>query len=113
MVDATQQQVRVWEAQTSSKPRFNFQRFTGRVLVFIALAAGAIIFAVPFLWLVSSALKEPAKIWLFPPQWIPNPVRIANFTEALTRVPFGLYAINTLKIVGLNLAGTLFSTSLA
>ena len=113
MVDAAQQQVRVWQAQTSSKPRFSAQRFIGRVLIFVALAVGAIIFAIPFLWLLSSALKEPAKIWLFPPQWIPNPVRIANFTEALTRVPFGLYALNTLKIVGLNLVGTLFSTSLA
>src|SRR5215211_3657232 len=97
----------------SSRQPLRLRYWIGRALILATLTFGAIIFAAPFLWLVSSSLKEPAKIWLFPPQWIPNPVRIANFTEALTRVPFGLYAINTLKIVGLNLAGTLFSTSLA
>ena len=60
----------------------------GRVLILATLTVGAIIFAAPFLWLVSSSLKEPAKIWLFPPQWIPNPVRWANYTEALNAAPF-------------------------
>lgn len=112
MVDATQQ-LSLGQTRNSTRQRIDFRRVSGRVIIFCLLAVGAVIFAVPFLWLLSSALKEPAKIWLFPPQWIPNPVRVANFTEALTRAPFGLYALNTLKIVGLNLVGTLFSTSLA
>ncbi len=85
----------------------------GRTLILATLTFGAIIFAAPFLWLVSSSLKEPAKIWLFPPQWIPNPVRWANYTEALNAAPFARYTLNTVIIVIGNELGTLLTCSLA
>lgn len=88
------------------------QRILNQVGVFVLLTIGAAIFTLPFLWLVASSLKEPAKIFLFPPQWIPNPVRWANYTEALTTAPFGRYFLNTLTIVLFNQLGTLFTTSL-
>ena len=103
----------LWQVQTQSKPKPRFQIKPGRILIFCVLALGAIMFAIPFLWLLSSALKEPAKIWLFPPQWIPNPARWENFSEALSRAPFFRYALNTLTIVVFNIMGTMLSTSLA
>lgn len=94
------------------RPKMWGHRFR-RALIFIALAIGGLIFALPFLWLVSSSLKEPSKIWLFPPQWIPNPVRWANYSEALTAAPFLRYTLNTLIVVFWNEVGTLFTCSLA
>ena len=85
----------------------------GKALIYLVLSIGAFIFTLPFLWLVTSSLKIPAKIWLFPPEWIPNPPRFANYTEALTAAPFFQYTLNTMIIVGLNLIGTIFTTSLA
>ncbi|MEO8391756.1 MAG: carbohydrate ABC transporter permease, partial [Chloroflexota bacterium] len=85
----------------------------GRVLILCLLTFGAVIFAAPFLWLISSSLKEPAKIWLFPPQWIPNPIRWANYTEALNAAPFARYTFNTMIIVVGNEIGTLLTCSLA
>ena len=79
----------------------------------VALSLGALAMAAPFLWLLTSALKDPANIWLFPPQWIPSPLRWRNFSEALTSAPFPLYARNTLVIVLGNEAGVLLSASLA
>jgi multiple sugar transport system permease protein len=84
-----------------------------RALIFLTLAVGGLIFALPFLWLVSSSLKEPSKIWLFPPQWIPNPIRWENYTEALTAAPFVRYTLNTLIVVFWNEVGTLFTCALA
>jgi ABC-type glycerol-3-phosphate transport system permease component len=103
----------LWQVQPQSNTKSKTQQRIGRILIFCVLLFGAILFTTPFLWLLSSALKEPSKIWLFPPQWIPNPVRWQNFTEALSRAPFGQYALNTLTIVAFNMAGTLLSTSLA
>src|SRR5262249_3266958 len=83
-------------------PVINWQRvrhIAGRILIFIVLSIGALIFAAPFIWLVSSSLKEPSKIWVFPPQLIPNPIRWANYTEALSTAPFARYTLNTLIIV--------------
>ncbi|MBI3957206.1 MAG: carbohydrate ABC transporter permease [Chloroflexi bacterium] len=58
--------------------------------------------ALPFLWLLSSSLKLERMIFIFPPQWIPNPVRFQNYVDALTYKPFGTYIANTLWIVLLN-----------
>ncbi|RIK35651.1 MAG: sugar ABC transporter ATP-binding protein [Chloroflexi bacterium] len=69
--------------------------------------------SLPFFWLLSSSLKEPARIWLFPPQWIPSPVRWENYSEALTAAPFHLYLFNTLIIVLANEVGILLTASMA
>jgi len=97
----------------SSRQPLRLRYWLGRALILCVLTFGAIIFAAPFLWLVSSSLKEPAKIWLFPPQWIPNPIRWANYTEALNAAPFARYTLNTVIIVIGNEIGTLLTCSLA
>ncbi|MEZ4861809.1 MAG: carbohydrate ABC transporter permease [Caldilineaceae bacterium] len=96
-----------------STRRLRLQRVINQVLIFLLLTVGALVFTLPFLWLVSSSLKVPAKIFLFPPQWIPDPVRWQNYSEALTAAPFGRYFLNTIVIVLLNQLGILFTASLA
>ena len=60
------------------------------------LAAGA--FLLPLFWIISSSLKPEWQVLSDPPVWLPNPPRWANYPEALTYLPFGRYAINTLII---------------
>ncbi len=71
----------------------------------------AIIMLLPFVWLVSSSLKGQIQIFQYPPVWIPDPIHWDNYTNALTVKPFGLYIINTLKIVFLNVLAVVFSSS--
>jgi multiple sugar transport system permease protein len=71
----------------------------------------AVIMIAPFLWLVSSSLKTQTQIFSYPPQWIPDQLHWENYTKALTVKPFGLYLINTLKIVVLNVIAVVFSSS--
>lgn len=73
-----------------------------RFLVWMILLLGAVVMALPFVWLVSSSLKLENDIFTFPPEWIPNPVRFQNYVDALTYKPFGTYILNTLFIVVLN-----------
>ena len=93
--------------------RARLRRLAPRAGVLALLGLGAVAMAMPFLWLVSSALKDPVNIWLFPPQWIPSPARWRNFSEALTSAPFHIYARTTLGIVAANEVGILISSSLA
>ena len=83
-----------------------------RVLVWCCLCVGAFVMTLPFLWMLSTSLKVESQIWLFPPQWIPNPVRWQNYVEALTILPFGRYALNTMLITVLTTSGVLISSSL-
>ncbi len=71
----------------------------------------AIVMILPFIWLVSSSLKTQNQIFTYPPQWIPDPIQWENYTNALTIKPFGLYVVNTLKIVILNVVAVVFSSS--
>ncbi len=82
-----------------------------RAFVWIVLLGGALIMALPFFWLVSSSLKLEQRVFQFPPQWIPDPVRFENYVEALTYKPFHLYVKNTLIIVLLNEIAILWSAS--
>lgn len=83
-----------------------------RIFTWAMLIGGAIVMALPFLWLLSSSLKPEQEIFLFPPKWIPNPVRFQNYVEALTYKPFGRYIANTMWIVALNLVAIIGSASL-
>jgi multiple sugar transport system permease protein len=99
------------DAQLSvGRPRRNVR--WGRGLVWLLLCAGSLLMMLPFLWMVSTSLKETSQIWVFPPQWIPNPVRWENYTEALTSLPFGRYALNTSIITIATTLGVVLTASL-
>jgi multiple sugar transport system permease protein len=83
-----------------------------KIAVWGILISGAILMIIPFLWLVSSAFKLKSNIWLFPPQWIPDPVVVGNFTRALTVLPFGLYLRNTTFIVVVHIIEAIVISSL-
>ncbi len=70
-----------------------------------------ILFALPFYWLVSTAVKPDEQVLAMPPVWIPRPVRWDNFPGALQYVPFLQYTLNTLKICVLTVIGTVLSCS--
>jgi len=84
------------------------------ILVYGLIIPGAILLTMPFLWMLSTALKEPKKIFVYPPEWIPSPVRWQNFIEGWTKyVNFNLFLRNSLIVTINNVVGNLISCSLA
>jgi multiple sugar transport system permease protein len=75
------------------------------------LVAGAVVIMIPFFWMISTALKAQGNLYLYPPQWIPDPFVWANFKEVWDAVPFATFAKNTAVIVALVMTGTLLSCS--
>ncbi len=73
----------------------------------------ALVWLVPFYWILRSAFMSMTQIFMFPPVVFPHPVRWANFTQALTALPFGRYYRNSFTIVAISVAGILTSCSLA
>lgn len=84
-----------------------------KMFAYIILSAGSIIMMFPFAWLVRSSLMSTAQIFIFPPEWIPDPVKWSNYWESLTIVPFYRYFLNTLTIELFVLVGILFSSTFA
>ena len=56
----------------------------GRIIVFIILFLGACTMILPFVWMISTSLKEANLVYKIPPEWIPNPFDFANYKEIWT-----------------------------
>ncbi len=76
------------------------------------LIIGAIIFSIPFIWLMSTALKSREQLFKWPPVWIPNPIMWENFPNAWNYATFDVYLVNTLIITITAMIGTVLSSSL-
>src|SRR3954447_21739168 len=89
------------------------QRRLNKALGYLFVGGGGFVMLFPFFWLISSSLKTPAQIYVFPPQLIPDPVRWQNYIEVFTAVPVLLYFRNTLTIAILSTIGTVLSSIMA
>jgi ABC-type glycerol-3-phosphate transport system permease component len=108
------------EGASSVRPRPVSTTLVGRKPRRVARAFGAhlllwtagFFFAFPFLWLLSSSVKTPAQIFVFPPEWIPNPVSWQNYPNAFDEMGFAQYLLNTLTIAVPTVVGTAVSSSM-
>lgn len=87
-------------------------RLLQRLLTYTVLIFLSLIFATPFLWLLSTSLKPPEQIFKLPPEWIPDPFTWSNYTKAVTAIPFFLYLKNTMYIAIFNVIASVISCSL-
>lgn len=76
------------------------------------LVVVAALFLAPALWVISSSLKPDYEIFATPPTLWPTNPRWQNYSEALTSLPFGRFAINTLIIALSTIVGHLLSCSI-
>ena len=99
----------------SAKPLFSakWSRLSKTILTHLVLAGGGLLMLIPFFWLLSSSLKAPHEIYVFPPQWIPEPPRWSNYAEVFEVVPVLTYTTNTLIITVLTTVGIVISSSMA
>jgi multiple sugar transport system permease protein len=89
------------------------RRLSHTILVYALAIPAAILFILPFLWMLSTSFKASNEIFIFPPKWIPDTLHFENYTEALALAPFGLYLKNTLFVTLGNVLGNLISCTLA
>ncbi|WAH44528.1 carbohydrate ABC transporter permease [Alicyclobacillus fastidiosus] len=80
-----------------------------RLVIYLLLIGTSICFLVPFAWLILSALKSSDEIFVFPPVWLPKHWEWGNFAKALTTLPFGRYALNSIIIATANVVGNVVS----
>jgi multiple sugar transport system permease protein len=93
---------------------FRVRRLADRVPRQLALATLSLVFAIPFLGMVATSLKEEKQIQGFTgflDVMVPDPVRWANYSEVFTMVPFAHYIANTAYVTILSVLGTALSCS--
>ena len=80
-------------------------------LTYALLILGALIMAGPFVWMISTSLKEPAD--QFSRTFIPDPVTLKNYTGLWDALPFTRLIWNSFKIASLSTLGQLLTCSMA
>lgn len=77
------------------------------------LLVGAILMMMPFLWMVSTALKGPTEIVVWPPSLIPESPTLANFEQVFTTAPFGRWLLNSLVLAVTSTVAILATSAIA
>lgn len=83
------------------------------IVIFLIVLAGAVTMIFPFLWMLSTSLKDTKFVYQFPPQWIPNPVDWHNFVEIWEVVPLGRGLLNSSIVTGCVILFGTISSSMA
>ncbi|HEY3079463.1 MAG TPA: carbohydrate ABC transporter permease [Chloroflexota bacterium] len=89
-----------------------FQRYTGRVVLYLLVGFLAFLFAMPFVWMLSTAVKPGYQVYVIPPVWIPDYFDWSNFVKPWQNLPFHLFYRNTIVVTIASIIGTLLSSSL-
>ena len=81
------------------------------ILWFLICTLMGIVFLLPFLWMLSSSLMSAKQITKYPPELIPAPPTLRSFVYIFQNTDFFLYLRNSAIITGLNIVGTVLSTT--
>ncbi|WP_122646427.1 carbohydrate ABC transporter permease [Enterococcus mediterraneensis] len=80
-----------------------------KIALGIALAFGAVLWVLPFVWMILSAFKTDMEIMQFPPKIFPEQATWDNFKELFSAFDFTVYLKNTLIVVAFSFLGMFFN----
>lgn len=87
-------------------------RLVTRLAVYLAILFICGLMLLPLFIMLSTALKTQETVLLFPPQWIPDPLNWASFSEALATGPYGQYFFNTSQYAIVGTFGEVLSSAI-
>src|ERR687891_2996192 len=98
---------------TPAVRRIKWQEVLGKLIVYILLTAGAIIFIAPWAWMVSASFQPIGQIFNWPPNWIPETFTLNNYRKFLAAEGFFRWVLNSGMLAVVVLVVQLFFNSLA
>jgi multiple sugar transport system permease protein len=95
-----------------SQPQIRLLQLTEVVGKYGILLLCSAFFILPWVWMISTSLKNPEELAVYPPIWIPNPIRWDNYILAFQQAALGQYIINTLIVTIPSVIGAVLSNAL-
>ena len=81
-----------------SKKKRTRKELLFKTVTYIVLGLIGITMILPFLWMLSTSLKEAQAIYTFPPKWIPDPVIVTSYLKVWKIVPFARFYLNSIFV---------------
>lgn len=104
------QQARAGRVSATKTPR---SPSIGDVARYIVLILGALSMILPFLWMLSTALKAPGSVLTVPPQIIPKEPTLESFRRVFDVVPLGRMFTNSVFVTTVSVIAQILTGSLA
>jgi multiple sugar transport system permease protein len=101
------------EISTPSIRRIKWRDLLGKLIVYVLLTIGAIVFFAPWAWMVSASFQPIGEIFEWPPNWIPDTFTLANYSKFLTAEGFFRWVLNSGFLAVVVLVVQMFFNSLA
>lgn len=96
-----------------TKTKSNSKLKLSKIILHFALIVGAFFMIFPFLWTISSSLKDMSQIFAVPPVLFPDPIVWKNYIDSFTAMPFGRAYWNSFYITATVVVVQLFTGSMA
>ena len=93
-------------------PERNWRPILHKVFVYTCLVVGTVVIMIPFFWMITTSLKKSGTVFTFPIEWLPNPPRWKNYVDGWTVLPFNRWAVNSVRISALAIAGSVISSAI-
>ncbi|MEZ4658837.1 MAG: carbohydrate ABC transporter permease [Caldilineaceae bacterium] len=87
-------------------------RWAAQLIKYLLLIVIAGFFLLPWVWMISTSLKNPEELAVYPIIWIPDPIRWDNYLEAFRRAEFPRFLLNTMLVTVPSVMGALLSNAL-
>jgi multiple sugar transport system permease protein len=84
-----------------------------QIVSYLVLSVGAFTMLVPFFWMLSTSFKQPAGIFKMPPEWIPSPVTLENYTKIWEKTDLARGFVNSLFIAVTSTTGEVLVSAMA
>ncbi len=88
-----------------SRGRGRRGRLLRLAVTYFILTAVALLWIIPFLWLIITSLKPLEQVFAVPPIWVPQPILWRNYVEAMTSEGFPFF-----RLLGNSMYYSVFST---
>lgn len=77
------------------------------------LSVGALVMALPMIWMVSTSFKAESQVFAIPIRWLPLPFQPENYARAWAMTNWSLYFLNSFFVAGATTLLNVFFSSLA
>jgi multiple sugar transport system permease protein len=82
------------------------------LLVYALLLVLAVTFLLPFLWMISTSLKQENQVFAYPPSFFPRSFEWRNYVNGWRILPFTTFLKNSLIVTSANVVGNVISCTL-
>jgi sn-glycerol 3-phosphate transport system permease protein len=88
----------IWPLSGGALSTAKAARYALGLVSFAGLLLLIVLFAMPFVWMLSTSLKTLPETMIFPPEWFPKNYEWGNYAQAWNSGPFLMYFSNSLVI---------------